>query len=113
MEAQADVEERLEGIQTQRLLRRARKYYIVTPEIRRTTSEDDWEDKNWKRGWASDTWYLKPAAIASLQREIQEAKKRRAAEDLKWTTRFEAAEGVPIHRQEVRERICARDLSEK
>jgi hypothetical protein len=71
----ADVEEQLEGIQTQRLLRRARRYYIVTPEIK--LAGDDWEDENWTRGWASGTLYLKPAAVASLQRQIEDTKKRR------------------------------------
>lgn len=73
--ARADVEEQLEGIQTQRLLRRARRYYIVTPEIKLTG--DDWEDENWARGWASGTSYLKPTAVGSLQRQVEDAKKRR------------------------------------
>jgi hypothetical protein len=71
----AYIGEELEGIQTQRLLRRARQYYIVAPEI--PWSSQDHKDENWIRGWASNTWYLKPAAVASLQRQIEEAKKRR------------------------------------
>lgn len=64
------VEEQLAGIQTRRLLRRAWRYFIVTPEMSS-------ESTAWTRGWASGTWYLEPAAVASLQREIEEAKKRR------------------------------------
>ncbi len=75
MHERADVEEQLEGIQTSRLIRRARKYYIVAPEIK--LAGDDWEDENWARGWASGTLYLKTAAVASIQRQIEDAKKRR------------------------------------
>jgi len=75
MEERANVQEQLEGIQTQQLLRRAWRYYIVAPGI--PYSREDHEDEHWIRGWASDTWNLKPAAVASLQREIEEAKKRR------------------------------------
>jgi len=75
MEERAAVEEELESIQTQRVLRRARKYYIVTPPIK--MAGDDYEDENWERGWASGTLYLKPAAVASLQRQIEEARSRR------------------------------------
>lgn len=75
MRERADVEERLEGIQTARLLRRARKYYVVAPEIKLTG--DEWDDENWARGWAGGTLYLKPAAVASIQRQIDDAKKRR------------------------------------
>lgn len=40
----ASVEEEIEGIQTQWLIRKARKYYIVIPKI-------SWsEDENWVRG---------------------------------------------------------------
>lgn len=45
---------------------------------------DDYEDENWERGWASGTLYLKPTAVASLQREIQDAKKRRREEWEGW-----------------------------
>ncbi len=75
MYERADVEEQLEGIQTQRLLRVAWKHYIVAPEIPQANEDDEYE--NWMRGWASGTWYLKPAAVASLQRQIEEAKRRR------------------------------------
>ena len=75
MEERASLEEQLAGIQTRRLLRRAWRYYIVAPEI--PWSSEDREDSNWIRGWASDTWHLKAAAVASLERQIQEAKKRR------------------------------------
>ena len=75
MDDRASLEEQLEGIQTQRLLRRAWRYYIVAPGI--PYGSDDHEDENWIRGWASDTWYLKPVAVALLQQQIEEAKKRR------------------------------------
>lgn len=74
MEERAHLEEQLDGIKTQRLLRRAWRYYIVAPQ--KPYSHEDHEDENWVRGWASDTWYLKPAAVASVQRQIEEAKKR-------------------------------------
>ena len=76
MYERADVQEEVEGIQTRRLLRRARRYYIVAPEITRTSKAHP-VDENWTRGWASGTWYLKPAAVASIQRQIEEAKSRR------------------------------------
>jgi hypothetical protein len=71
----ASIEEQLEGIQTARVLRQARKYYIVTPEIKLDEGID--EGRSWQRGWASDTLYLKPAAVASLLREIEDTKRRR------------------------------------
>ena len=69
------LEEELDGIQTQRLIRRAWRYYIVAPE--KPYGSEDHEDENWIRGWASGTWYLKPAGVAALQRQIEEANKRR------------------------------------
>lgn len=75
MYERALLEEQLEGIQTQRLLHRAWRYCIVAPE--KPWNREDHEDENWIRGWASDTWYLKSAAVASLQHQIEEAKKRR------------------------------------
>lgn len=75
MDDRYSLDEQLEGIHTQRLLRRAWRYYIVAPG--KPHSREDHEDENWIRGWASDTWYLKPGAVAALQRQIEEAKKRR------------------------------------
>lgn len=69
------LDEQLQGIQSQRLLRRAWWYYIVAPEM--PHRREDHENENWIRGWASETWYLKPAGVALLQRQIEEAKKRR------------------------------------
>ncbi len=69
------VEEELDGIQTQRLLRQASRYYIVVPGIPRDS--EDHQDDNWTYGWLSGTWYLEPAAIASLRRQIEEVQKRR------------------------------------
>jgi hypothetical protein len=71
----ASVEEELEAIQTRRLIRQARKRYIVAPEV--PWSSEYHEDENWERGPASETWHLKPAAVASLQRQIEDANKRR------------------------------------
>lgn len=71
----APLEEELEGIRTQRLIRRAWRFYIVAPE--KPYGREDYEDENWIRGWASWTWYLKPSGVATLQRQIEEAKKRR------------------------------------
>ncbi len=76
MEARADVEEQLEGLQTQRLLGRARRYYIVAPKIPWEKDPGDGDD-NWSRGWASGTWSLTPSAAAAIQRQIEEAKGRR------------------------------------
>lgn len=89
MHERADVEEQLEGIQTSRLLCRARKYYIVAPEIK--LAGDNWEDANRARGWASDTLYLKPAVVASIQRQIEDAKKRRLEA---WGTRSKIIGGL-------------------
>jgi hypothetical protein len=75
MEERAFVEEEFESIPTERLLRRMSRYYIVAP--RKPRSPDDYEDENRIRGGVSDIWRLKPAAIASLQRQINEAQKRR------------------------------------
>jgi hypothetical protein len=75
MEERAFVEEELESIPTERLLRRMSRYYIVAP--RKPRSPDDYEDENRIRGGVSDIWRLKPAAIASLQRQIDEVQKRR------------------------------------
>ena len=83
MEDRTSLEEQLEGIRTQRLCRRAWRYYIVAPE--KPYSHEDHEDENWIRGWASDTWYLKPGGVASLQRQIEEAKKRRREAWEAWT----------------------------
>jgi hypothetical protein len=71
----ASVEEELAGLETQRLIRRAWRYYIVAPEIPWTSK--DHEDEHWYRGWASGTWHLKRAAVAALQRQIEDAQKRR------------------------------------
>jgi hypothetical protein len=75
MVERALVEEELEEIQTRRLLHWAWRYYIVAPSI--PYSSDDWDDENWGRGWQTGLLYLKPAAVTSLQRQIEEAKKRR------------------------------------
>ncbi len=75
MESRHSLAEQLEGLQTERLLRQAWRYYIVAPEI--PYGRDEHEDENWVRGWASDTWYLKSGAVAALQRQITEAKKHR------------------------------------
>ena len=69
------VYEELEELQTQRLLRQAWRYYIVAPE--KPWKREDHKDDTWEYGWLSDTWHLKRAGIAALQRQIEEAKKRR------------------------------------
>jgi hypothetical protein len=75
MVEQALVMDELAGIQTPRLLRRAWRYYILAPE--HPWSSEDHEDDNWIHGWETGIWSLKPAAVASLERQIEEAKKRR------------------------------------
>ena len=79
----AFVEEELESVQTQRLLRQAGKYYVFPPAITRAGDED--EDPNWARGWAAGAWYLRPAAVASVRREIEDAKKRRREAVESWS----------------------------
>jgi len=69
------------------LLRRARKYYIVPPAITRHGDEND----DPQRGWMSGTWYLRPTAVASLRREIEDAQKRRRET---WETRVRIFGGV-------------------
>ena len=71
----ASVEEEIEGVQTQRLIRKAMKYYIVIPET--PWGREDFEDENWLRGPASGTWHLKPVAVAFLRRQIEDAQSRR------------------------------------
>jgi hypothetical protein len=73
----AAVEEELEALDTHRLQRLARKYWIVPPPITSAVHGEEQEDQNWQRGWASNMIYLKPAAAAVLYREIEDAKKRR------------------------------------
>ena len=70
-----EITEQLEGIASQRLIRTAEKYHIVPPAI--PWSGKAHLDENWSRGSASGTWRLKPAAIALLWRQIEDAKKRR------------------------------------
>jgi hypothetical protein len=72
-----DVEgaEELASIQTSRLCNRASRYYIDVPEIH--WKGHDFEDEHWVRGPQTGRWFLKPTAGTSLQRQIEEAKKRR------------------------------------
>jgi hypothetical protein len=65
-----------ETAKTNRLKRLADKYRVIVPEIPYGL-RDDQEDEHWERGWASRTWFLKPAATASIYLQIDEAKKRR------------------------------------
>jgi hypothetical protein len=49
------------------------RYYIAAPE--KPWDRENREDENWNYGWLSDTRYLKPAAIVSLQRRIEDVKR--------------------------------------
>ena len=69
------VYDELAELQTRRLLRQAWRYYIVVPE--RPWKLDDREDDTWEYSGHSDTWSLTLAGIVALQRQIEEAKKRR------------------------------------
>jgi hypothetical protein len=71
----AEVLDELEEHRTQRLLRQAWRYYIVAPE--KPWDNPDQEDEHWKRGYVGETWHLKPAGIAALRRQIEDAKSRR------------------------------------
>lgn len=64
----------VEELQTRRLLRRAWRHYIVAPEKPRG---DDDENEHWSRGYGGETWHLKPAGVAAIRRQIEEAKTRR------------------------------------
>lgn len=76
MHMRDEVLEQLEGIATQRLLRRAAKHpTVIVPEIRRSGKYG--QDEHWEQGHATGEWYLKRAAYASVYREIEEAERRR------------------------------------
>ena len=70
------MEEELKGLQTDRLRRQARKYYIVTPPIT-PHAHVHGLDNNWERGLNTHTWYLKPGTVSSIWREIEDARRRR------------------------------------
>jgi hypothetical protein len=68
------IEEELAGIETRRLRRTARRYNALVPEMRWNKNN---RDEHWERGQYEGTWYLRPAAVAELRRQIEDAKKRR------------------------------------
>jgi len=70
----AELLDELEELQARRLLRRAWRYYIVAPE--KPHGNDD-ENEHWRRGYTGETWHLKPAGIAGIRRQIEEARARR------------------------------------
>jgi len=76
MDIRAPFVEELKRIDSQKLQKRAARYRtVVVPEI--TMSLPYGLDENWERGHAIGLWYLKPAAIASIYRQIAEAKRLR------------------------------------
>jgi hypothetical protein len=79
----ASASEVLQELQTERLLRQAWRYYIAPPEKPRTRED---EDDTWEYGWLCDTWHLKRAGIAALQRQIEEAQQRRRVARQSWVT---------------------------
>lgn len=76
-----EVQEQLECLKTERLCRQAAKH--PTGMIPRVTMSEKYPgsthhfDKNWEQGSTTGKWYLKPAAYASICREIEDAEKRR------------------------------------
>ena len=76
MHMRDDILEQLEHLATERLCRRAAKHpTVVIPRI--TMTEKYHVDKNWERGPVTGIWYLKRVAYASVQRQIEDAEKRR------------------------------------
>jgi hypothetical protein len=68
-------EEELLGMRTPRLTRRAATYNIFPPE-KPWAMADQGGDDTWGYGGGAGgpaTWYLRPAALATLQRQIEEA----------------------------------------
>lgn len=78
------VEEKLEGLQTQQLLRQAWRYSIAASE--KPWDHEGREDDNWRYGWLRGTWYLKRAAMDALRRRIEEAQQRRHVVWQSWVT---------------------------
>jgi hypothetical protein len=73
-------EEELLGRRTPRLIRQAAAYNIFTPEKPWALAEQG-GDETWGCGGGTaepTRWYLRPAALAALQRQIEEARQDRA-----------------------------------
>ena len=77
----AELLDELEELQARRLLRRAWHYYIVA--LEKPHGDDD-ENEHWRRGFTGETWHLKPAGIASIRRQIEEARARRREACATW-----------------------------
>jgi hypothetical protein len=70
-----DLHEQLQAVETRRVLRLASRYFIIVLDTPRSSDND--ESEYWEWSSVNHRWYLKPAGVASLQRQIQEAKKQR------------------------------------
>jgi nitrate reductase NapE component len=79
--AAARTEEELYGLGTARLIRRAAKYDIFPPEKPWGAADQGGDDTWGRETGAPGTWYLRPAARAALQREVEEARRRHDAPD--------------------------------
>lgn len=78
----AEIEDELDSQMTSRLHRIARRYYVTFPPTPQLSRVD--EDENWTRGRVIETWHLKPAGVALVMRQIEEAKARRRSKWESW-----------------------------
>jgi hypothetical protein len=75
---------------SERLVARARKYWVRVPPLPRSYTEDD---DNWYLSHATGDWYLSNEAEEQLKRDIRDAKRVSYDELRKWATLFFAIAG--------------------
>ena len=75
---------------SERLVARARRYWVRVPPLPRTYTEDD---DSWYLSHATGDWYLSNEAEDQLKRDIRDAKRISYDEFRKWATLFFAIAG--------------------
>jgi hypothetical protein len=76
-----ELEEELEMLESNRLIRKAKKYMLPTPDFH----ADEDNDPSWQRGTTfKPNWYLRPLAMQDLRTQIRAERKARREPIAEW-----------------------------